>query len=46
MPTVRGRGLDLVNMIPGLRKRDAAGVANPKRVEEVELGRKKGALID
>jgi hypothetical protein len=36
-------------MIPALRGKRNTGqgaAVNPKRVEEVELGRKKGALID
>ncbi|ORX40863.1 putative Inositol/phosphatidylinositol phosphatase [Kockovaella imperatae] len=41
---VRGRGVTVANMIPALFNR--SGSKRSKKPEEVELGRRKGALID
>lgn len=45
----RGRGLTITKMIPVFDKRRGAmnvAVGHGRKVEEVELGKRKGALID
>ena len=47
--TQRGRGLTVAKMVPFLDKKKGAmniALGHGRKVEEVELGRKKGALID